>query len=102
MPLIVRQRTVLNGLREQAVTAPRQAYVRREPRRISAPLPPASEQPLMGSQRVPPVEEVRRILIPLLKETLFSEGTMGRLTEGVATGVERRHSVEHYRKTGGR
>lgn len=102
LPLIVRQRTVLNGLREQAVTAPRQAYVRREPRRISAPLPPASEQPLMGSQRVPPVEEVRRILIPLLKETLFSEGTMGRLTEGVATGVERRHSVEHYRKTGGR
>lgn len=102
LPLIVRQRTVLNGLREQAVTPPRQAYVRREPRRISAPLPPASEQPLVGSQRVPPVEEVRRILIPLLKETLFSEGTMGRLTEGVATGVERRHSVEHYRKTGGR
>jgi hypothetical protein len=100
--LIMRHRAMSNGLREQAMAAPRQAYVTREPRRMSAPLPPPSEQTLVGSQRVPPVEEVRRILIPLLKETLFTEGTMGRLTDGVVTGVERRHSVEHYRKTGGR
>jgi hypothetical protein len=102
LPLIVRQRAALNGLREQTAAAPRRAYMAREPRRISAPLPPPSEQTQVGSQRIPPVEEVRRILIPLLKETLFSEGTMGRLTDGVVTGVERRHSVEHYRKTGGR
>lgn len=54
------------------------------------------------SQRPPAVEEVRRILIPLIQQALFSTGTMGRLTDGVISGVERRDGAERYRKSGGR
>ena len=54
------------------------------------------------SQRPPAIEEVRRILIPLLQETLFSERTMGRLANGVVSDIDRRDSVERYRKSGGR
>ena len=100
LPLILRQRAVSRGLREQRITAPRQAYAMRESRRAYE--PHRSGQPETRSQLAPAVEEVRRILIPLLRETLFSETTMGRLTSGVLTEVDRRDGAEHFRKTGGR
>ncbi len=98
--LVLRQPAVTAGLRELQQAAPRQAFVMRESRRAIAPGP--SEPSEASSQRAPVVEEVRRILIPLLHETLFSEGTMGRLANGVVTEVDRRDSAEQYRKSGGR
>lgn len=61
-----------------------------------------SERGEARPQRAPAVEEVRRILIPLMEQALFSAGTMGRLTDGVISGVDRRDGVERYRKSGGR
>jgi hypothetical protein len=98
--LVLRQRAGTAGLREQQRAAPRQAFVVRESRRAIPPGP--SEPSTTGPQPAPVVEEVRRILIPLLQETLFSQGTMGRLASGVVTEVDRRDSAEQYRKSGGR
>jgi hypothetical protein len=100
LSLALRQRAGTAGLREQQRAAPRQAFVVRESRRANPPGP--SEPSTTGPQPAPVVEEVRRILIPLLQETLFSQGTMGRLASGVVTEVDRRDSAEQYRKSGGR
>lgn len=100
LPLVLRQRAMTAGLREPQQVSPRQAVVMRESRR-NVPQSP-SEPSAVQSKPAPVVEEVRRILIPLLQETLFSQGTMGRLANGVVTEVDRRDSAEQYRKSGGR
>jgi hypothetical protein len=98
--MIVRQRIEPAGSRQDTTAGTRQAQSSQRSRGGSW-----SHQDGRSdnrSPRPPAVEEVRRILIPLLQETLFSERTMGRLANGVASDIDRRDSVERYRKTGGR
>jgi hypothetical protein len=98
--MIVRQRTESASSREQAAKEAPQAQAVHDARTGSA----SHQDDRSGnrSARAPAIEEVRRILIPLLQETLFSERTMGRLANGVVSDIDRRDSVERYRKTGGR
>lgn len=98
--MIVRQRTESTSSREQATPGGRQAHTTQDPR--TRPTLHESARSDNRSPRPPAAEEVRRILIPLLQETLFSEWTMGRLANGVVSEVDRRDSVERYRKSGGR
>ncbi|TAM54766.1 MAG: hypothetical protein EPN57_04495 [Paraburkholderia sp.] len=87
-------------MRDQPKAAPRQAFVVRESRRAA---PASSSEPsATQSQNMPVAEAVRRILIPLLQDTLFSQSTVGRLANGVLTEADRRDSAEQYRKSGGR
>ncbi len=98
-PLVLRQHAGSARSADRQRAAPRQAFVVREPRRA---IPASSNEPAPQPQSVPVIEEVRRILIPLLQDTLFSQGTMGRLADGVLTEAGRRDSAEQYRKSGGR
>jgi hypothetical protein len=98
--MIMRQRTESQSPREHATVGARQAQTTQGSRTRLA--PHESDGPRNRSPRPQAAEEMRRILIPLLQETLFSERTMGRLANGVVSEVDRRDSVEQYRKTGGR
>lgn len=98
--MIVRQRTESTSSREQATTGVRQAHTTQDCR--TRPTSHERDRSDNRSPRPAAAEEVRRILIPLLQETLFSERTMGRLANGVVSEVDRRDSVERYRKSGGR
>ena len=98
--MIMRQRTDPQRSREQATVGVRNAQPTQDSRtRLASHESDGSRD---RSPRPPAAEEIRRILIPLLQETLFSERTMGRLANGVVSEVDRRDSVEQYRKTGGR
>lgn|GEM_PF-3632624 len=99
LSLVLRQHAGSARAADRQRVAPRQAFVVRERRRIA---PAGSSEPAAQPQSAPVVEEVRRILIPLLRETLFSQGTIGRLADGVLTEAGRRDSAEQYRKSGGR
>jgi hypothetical protein len=98
--MIVRQRIESASSREQAEKGARQAHTVDDSRTGAA--SHQDDRSENRSARPPAIEEVRRILIPLLQETLFSERTMGRLANGVVSDIDRRDSVERYRKTGGR
>jgi hypothetical protein len=45
---------------------------------------------------------VRRTLVPLLQEMVFSDHAIGRLSSGVAAEMTRHDSAEQYRRSGGR
>lgn len=98
--MIVRQRIESASSREQAEKGARQAHTVDDSRTGAASY--QDDRSDNRPARPPAIEEVRRILIPLLQETLFSERTMGRLANGVVSDIDRRDSVERYRKTGGR
>lgn len=84
----------------QAGAAAGQVRSIREPR--SASVSDRGEPIRATTQTVADVAEMRRIILPLLQETIFSELTMGRLANGVLTQLDRRESTERYRKSGGR
>lgn len=99
-PMIVQRRSESEGARAGTTGKAGQAQSTRYSR--AGPWSSEESRPDNRSQRPPAVEEVRRILIPLLQETLFSERTMGRLANGVVSDIDRRDGVERYRKSGGR
>lgn len=98
--MIVQHGTESTSSREQATTGARQAHTTKDSR--ARPASHESDRSDNRSPRPPAAEEVRRILIPLLQETLFSERIMGRLANGVVSEADRRDNVERYRKSGGR
>ncbi|HEX7683705.1 MAG TPA: hypothetical protein VF446_09250 [Trinickia sp.] len=100
MRLILRHRAEAASAREEPMLRASE-YSPNDPRGERGGAYP-SERGEARPQRAPAVEEVRRILIPLMEQALFSAGTMGRLTDGVISGVDRRDGVERYRKSGGR
>lgn len=55
-----------------------------------------------GAQSEPTVAQTRRLLMPLVQETVFSERSISRLASGVMARLDRNDSAEAYRKSGGR
>ncbi|MGN6316918.1 hypothetical protein, partial [Trinickia sp.] len=55
-----------------------------------------------GAQSEPTIAQTRRLLLPLLQETVFSERSISRLASGVMARLDRNDSAEAYRKSGGR
>lgn len=55
-----------------------------------------------GAQSEPTVAQTRRLLLPLVQETVFSERSISRLASGVMARLDRNDSAEAYRKSGGR
>lgn len=55
-----------------------------------------------GSPSEPIITAARRLLLPLVQETVFSERAISRLASGVMARLDRSESAEAYRKSGAR
>jgi hypothetical protein len=55
-----------------------------------------------GAQSEPTIAQTRRLLLPLVQETVFSERAISRLASGVMARLDRNDNAEAYRKSGGR
>lgn len=55
-----------------------------------------------GTSSESTIAAARRIMVPLVEETLFSARTIAQLARDVVMQIDRRDSVELYRKSGGR